>query len=141
MLSAEEALQRIGRACLDQILRNEAAIFAGRSDGVHQMRVAVRRLRAVLAAFRKRLPPDQRRWASDELRWLADALGEARNLDVFEGAVIRPAREAMPDVAALRALTAAARRRRQAAYAAAHQAIRSARYTALLLGLMRWLDG
>ena len=140
-LSAEEALQRIGRACLDQILRNEAAIFAGRADGVHQMRVAVRRLRAVLAAFRKRLPPDQRRWASDELRWLADALGEARNLDVFEGAVIHPAREAMPDVAALRALTAATRRRRQAAYAAAHQAIRSERYTALLLGLMRWFDG
>ncbi len=32
-LSAEEALQRIGRVCLDQILRNEAAIFAGRADG------------------------------------------------------------------------------------------------------------
>jgi inorganic triphosphatase YgiF len=140
-LSAEEALQRIGRACLDQILRNEAAIFAGRTDGVHQMRVAVRRLRAVLSAFKTTLPAEQRRWASAELRWLAGALDEARNLDVFEGAVIRPTREALPDVAALRALTAAARRRRQAAYAAAREAIRSPRYTALLLGLMRWFDG
>ncbi len=140
-LSAEEALQRIGRACLDQILRNEAAIFAGRTDGVHQMRVAVRRLRAVLSAFKKMLPPEQRRWASGELRWLADALGEARNLDVFEGAVVRPTREALPDVKALRVLSAAARRRRQAAYAAAREAIRSPRYTALLLGLMRWFDG
>ena len=140
-LSAEEALQRIGRVCLEQILRNESAIFAGRADGIHQMRVAVRRLRAVLSAFRKLLPSEQRHWASDELRWLANALGEARNLDVFEGAVVRPAREALPDVAALRVLTAAARQRRQAAYAAVRQTIRSPRYTALLLGLMRWFDG
>jgi len=140
-LSAEEALQRIGRSCLDQILRNEAAILAGRTDGVHQMRVAVRRLRAALSAFKTMLPAEQRRWASAELRWLADALGEARNLDVFEGAVIRPTREALPDVAALRVLTAAARRRRQAAYAAAREAIGAPRYTALLLGLMRWFDG
>jgi triphosphatase len=139
-LSAEEALQRIGRVCLDQILRNEAAIFAGRADGIHQMRVAVRRLRAVLSGFRKILPPAQRHWARDELRWLANALGEARNVDVFESALIRPAREALPDVAALRVLSAAARRRRRAAYAATRQAIRSPRYTALLLGLMRWFD-
>ncbi len=140
-LSAEDALQRIGRACLEQVLRNEAAIFAGRTEGVHQMRVAVRRLRAVLSAFKKMLPPEQRRWAGGELRWLADALGEARNLDVFENALIRPAREALPDVAALRVLSVAARRRRKAAYAAARQAIRSPRYTALLLGpdaVVRW---
>ncbi|MGC2411817.1 MAG: inorganic triphosphatase, partial [Stellaceae bacterium] len=95
-LSAEAALQRIGRASLDQIVRNEAAIFAGRADGVHQMRVAVRRLRAILSGFRKMLPPEERRWASDELRWLAGALGEARNIDVFESALIHPAREALP---------------------------------------------
>ena len=47
----------------------------------------------------------------------------------------------MPDVAALRVLSAAARRRRRAAYAAARHAIGSPRYTALLLGLMRWFDG
>jgi triphosphatase len=140
-LSAEDVLQRIGRVCLDQILRNEAAIFAGRAEGIHQMRVAVRRLRAVLSAFRKMLPPEQRRWASGELRWLAVALGEARNIDVFEGALIRPTHAALPDVKALRVLSAAARRRRRAAYAAARQAIRSPRYTALLLGLMRWFDG
>ena len=110
-LSGDTALQRIGLACLDQIRRNEAPVMAGLGDGIHQMRVAVRRLRAVLSAFRKMLPSEQRRWASAELRWLADALGEARNLDVFEGAVIRPTREALPDVAALRVLTAAARLR------------------------------
>lgn len=140
-LSAEDVLQRIGRVCLDQILRNEAAIFAGRAEGIHQMRVAVRRLRAVLSAFRKILPSEQRRRASKELRWLADTLGAARNVDVFEGSLVRPTRQALPDVAALRVLSAAARRQRRIAYAAARQAIRSPRYTALLLGLMRWFDG
>ena len=140
-LSAEAALQRIGRASVDRIVRNEAAIVAGRADGVHQMRVAGRRLRAVLSGFRKMLPAEERHWANGELRWLSGALGEARNLDVFESALIGPAREALPDVAALRVLSAAARRQRRAAYAAARHAIRSPRYTALLLGLMRWFDG
>ena len=139
-LSAEAALQHIGRVCLDQISRNEAAIFAGQADGIHQMRVAVRRLRAVLSGFRDMLPATERRRASDELRWLAGALGEARNLDVLESGLIGPARAALPDVAALRVLSAAARRRRRAAYAAVRQTIRSPRYTALLLGLMRWFD-
>jgi triphosphatase len=140
-LSTEAALQRIGRASLDRIVRNEAAIVAGQADGVHQMRVAVRRLRAVLSGFRKMLPTEERHWANGELRWLAGALGEARNFDVFESALIRPARQALPDVTALRVLSAAARQQRRAAYAAARDAIRSPRYTALLLGLMRWFEG
>jgi CHAD domain-containing protein len=50
-------------------------------EGVHQMRVATRRLRAALDTFRDILPPalaSQRR----ELRWLGRSLGEARDLDV-----------------------------------------------------------
>src|SRR5712692_11056896 len=67
-LSGDEALRRIGASCLDQILRNEAAVLAGMEEGIHQMRVAVRRLRAVLSGFGKLLPCDQQRAASDELR-------------------------------------------------------------------------
>src|SRR5205807_4715008 len=92
--SGDAALQRIGLACLDQIRGNEAAVVAGLGDGIHQMRVAVRRLRAILSTFGKLLPESERRWASEELRWLADALGPARNLDVFETALIAPARQA-----------------------------------------------
>src|ERR1700726_1382241 len=95
--SGDAALQRIGLGCLDHMLRNEPAVLAGIDDGIHQMRVAVRRLRATLSAFGRLLPENQRQWASEELRWLADALGPARNLDVFETALLKPAG---PDVGA-----------------------------------------
>src|SRR5712692_4344938 len=112
-LSGDEALRRIGTSCLDQELRNEAAVLAGIAEGIHQMRVAVRRLRAVLSAFRRVLPDDQQRAASDELCWLADALGPARNLDVFETSLLAPARSVVAEPAGIAALTAAVVRRRK----------------------------
>ncbi|MFO0708069.1 MAG: CYTH and CHAD domain-containing protein, partial [Nitrospira sp.] len=52
------------------------------SESLHQMRVATRRLRAVLRAARPLLAPE---WASSlqhELAWLSQLLGQARDLDV-----------------------------------------------------------
>jgi triphosphatase len=139
-LSGDVALQRIGLACLDQIRRNEAAVVAELGEGIHQMRVAVRRLRAILSTFGKLLPESERRWASAELRWLADALGPARNLDVFETALLAPAQRALEDDGALERLMAEAERRRRAAYRKAARAIRATRYTGLMLRLLRWFD-
>jgi len=140
-LTGEEALKRIGHYCLDLILRNEPAALAGRPGGVHQMRVGLLRLRAALSAFRKMLlPDDQRWWASQELRWLADILGEARNLDVFKTAVVDPARGAVADRRELRLLGQAIRDRRRAAYSAIEEAVRSPRYSTLILRLFRWFD-
>jgi hypothetical protein len=62
------------------------------AEGIHQMRVAVRRWRATLSALAPFMPEGSRRSASNELRWVADALSEARNLDVFASAVLAPAR-------------------------------------------------
>ena len=132
-LSGDEALQRIGAACLDHIVGNESAVLAGMPDGIHQMRVGVRRLRAVLSAFGKMLPDEQRRRALAELRWLGDALGPARNLDVFERELVAPARTALGD--------AAAERRRKTAYARAARAVRSRRYRTSLSRLRGWFGG
>jgi triphosphatase len=140
-LAGEAALRRIAHACLDHLLRNEDAALAGQAEGIHQMRVAVRRLRAVLSAFAPLLPRDQRRWASTKLRWLADALGEARNLDVFASSLLPPARAALPDASEFERLSQAADRRRRGAHAEMVEAIGSTRYTEALLALFRWLDG
>lgn len=140
-LTAEEALRRVGCACLDQLMRNEPAVGAGQPEAVHQMRVAIRRLRAALSAFRKLLPKDQRRWAAKELRWLANTLGEARNLDVFGSAVIAPAKAALAGEVAMRPLESAVERRRRAAYSTIRDALYSTRYTGLILRLLRWFEG
>ena len=146
-VTAEEALRRIGPTCLDQILDNEAAVLAGVPDAVHQMRVAIRRLRAALTGFCELLPEDERRWATDELRWLADILGEARNLDVFESAILAPVQQAasiagsVAERGQFELLAGAAERRRRIAYAAAQRAVRSGRYAELILRLYRWFEG
>jgi CHAD domain-containing protein len=51
-------------------------------EGVHQMRVATRRMRAALKAFGNVLPEDDARLLADEAGWLCDVLGAVRDLDV-----------------------------------------------------------
>src|SRR6185437_2149873 len=136
-----EALRRVGHACITQLLGNEAAALAGQPEGIHQMRVAVRRFRAILSSFDKLVPVPCRRPLDDELRWFARALGPARNFDVFAGDLLGPARAEAVEAPALERLRKATERRRRLAYSAAHRAIRSRRFTVLLLHLMRWLDG
>ncbi|MBV9553806.1 MAG: CHAD domain-containing protein [Alphaproteobacteria bacterium] len=140
-LSAETVLRRAGRSCLDHLLRNEEAACAGSPDAIHQMRVAVRRLRATLSTFAPLLPRDQRRWASEALRWLVGILGEARNLDVFIDGLLPPALAALPPASEFERLALAAARRRPATRSAVAAAIASPRYTQTLLALLRWFEG
>jgi len=139
-LSGEAVLQQAGGACLDQLRSNKDSARAGDAEGIHQLRVAVRRLRAILSAFAPFLLPEPRRWASNELRWFADALGEARNLDVFVSALLVPARAALPAASEFERLAIAIERRRQAAHTAARQAIASTRFDASVRALTRWFD-
>ncbi len=64
-------------------------------EGVHQMRVAIRRMRAVFRAFRGVLGEDVVAWINGELRWLAKQLGRARDADVIE-AEVRDGRQGEP---------------------------------------------
>ena len=52
-------------------------------EGVHQTRVAFRRMRSLLGTFAKAIPRELTRPWGDEMRWLANQLGLARDLDVF----------------------------------------------------------
>lgn len=67
---------------LVELLRNEPGTRLGDDiEALHDMRVAVRRLRAALSLFKSFLPAEilaQR----DDLRWLASVLGSVRDLDV-----------------------------------------------------------
>src|SRR5258707_5628454 len=66
-MAVEAALQRFGRQCLTHLLRNEPVMLAGEPEGIHQMRVAVRRLRSVLSALKPMLPVADYCWALEEL--------------------------------------------------------------------------
>lgn len=139
-MTGDAALQRIGLVGIGQILGNAQAVLAGSAEGVHQMRVAVRRLRALLSAFGKLQPRDERQRISAELRWLADALGGARNLEIFAHALLPAATDAACRAEELAGLREAIERRRRQAYRAAARAIASPRFTAVVLHALRWFE-
>ncbi|MEN8158956.1 MAG: CYTH and CHAD domain-containing protein [Myxococcota bacterium] len=140
--SLEEVLGVVLGEGLRQIAANQIAIERGSgAEGVHQMRVGVRRLRSALRLFRDQLPARETKALSSELRWLARALGEARDLDVFLGELLEPLAGRRPRDRGLAALQAAAERQREKAYASVRRTVASDRYATLLLRLGRFVDG
>lgn len=61
----------------------DRALDTGDIEGVHDMRVATRRLRAAMEIFAVCFPPRQHRRALKEVKRLADVLGERRDPDVM----------------------------------------------------------
>lgn len=140
--TVEEALADIVRSCLVHLTANEQATLTGDDpEGVHQMRVALRRLRSTFQIFRPLIPADQAEKLVPEIKWLAGSLGAAREWDVFLGELLPPVSAALVDHPGLAALEKAAQVARRDGYAEARAAVGSPRYTALLLDLAAWLDG
>jgi inorganic triphosphatase YgiF len=139
-MTVEAALQKIGRSCLTHLLRNEAAVLSAQPEGVHQMRVAVRRIRSAVSSLKEVLPAEDRRWVGEELGWLGGSLGPARNLDVFTSELLQAARAGLPDDPGWDDLTAILDRLRRAAYDQVREEVLSERYTAMTLRLLRWFE-
>ena len=139
-MTVEAVLQITCRACVWHLVSNERAALAGNAEAIHQMRVAVRRLRSVLAAVRSMLPAKQYQWVKDELRWLAGSLGPARNWDVFAMDLLAPVRCVLHTGSDLGNLVEMATQRQQAAYTAARSTIASRRYSEAILNTVRWFE-
>ncbi len=81
--SSETAFIAIIGGCLRHAEANRPAVLDGQMEGVHQMRVAFRRLRSGLKIFRPLIPRDASASLVEDLRWLGGFLGPARDWDVF----------------------------------------------------------
>jgi triphosphatase len=139
-MTVDAVLQEIGRNCMRQLLRNEAVVLAAHPEGIHQMRVAVRRLRSAVSALKKVLPAEDRRWMNGDFRWLGGALGQARNIEVFAIELLQAARTELPDESSLDELAETLDRLRRAAYDRVKDAMLSKRYTAAMLRLLRGFE-
>ena len=138
--SVEEAMIRMLRAGLDHALSNQAAVLeSDHPEGIHQMRVGLRRTRSALRLFRKYLPADQYAWLAGEVKWLTNQLGPARDMDVFEDEVAAPVAQHVTDAEAFKTLLTRVRNRRTRCRAAARRAVRSERAQALMLDVGAWL--
>lgn len=139
--SVATAFQAIARSCLEHLMLNERCLLAtGAGEAVHQMRVAMRRLRSAIKVFKAITAGPELERVKDDLRWLLAHLGPARDAEVFLSEIVEPVLVAHPDDAALAALRAHWQKDREAKLAAALAAVRSRRYAAMILNLGRWTE-
>jgi inorganic triphosphatase YgiF len=139
-MSVAEAFERIVRCNVAHMRANEEPVFdGGDPEGVHQFRVAVRRLRAALSVFKPAMDETARARLAEELRWLQRSLGPARDLDVFKADTVAPLLRRLPSEPSLPALRDTVEAAREDAYAQAHDALADPRYARLLLRLELFL--
>ncbi len=137
----DDALAQIFEACLKHWTANEeVALDGGEPEGVHQLRVGLRRFRSALSLFGDLIPAEQLAWLKGEAKWALGSLGPARDWDVFLADLLAPLEASRPGDADLAALRRAAEARRAAAYAEVRRALRDPRYTRFLLRLGAWLE-
>ena len=134
-MTVSDALAAIIGHLTDVIAHFAPAAAAGDTQGVHQMRVAVRRLRTALSVFRRVADCPELRAAGAESKLLASTLGAARDWDVFLAETAPPIVAAFPGDRRLDAMLGAAGRRRREAHAAVRGHLTDDRFRRLLLTL------
>ncbi len=85
--STEQLAKRIFVELHQTIISHEAGSLDGDVEAIHDMRVAIRRLRVALSNFTVCLPKEDRKRLRLRLEHLADALGGVRDLDVMIAAM------------------------------------------------------
>ncbi|ATR22612.1 Putative adenylate cyclase family [Roseomonas mucosa] len=144
-MTVAEAVRAIIGSCLRQLMANEPLARTGTADGsrmegVHQMRVAIRRLRAALRLFGPLLEPHATARFEDELRRLGQVLGAARDWDVFCEETLPEAGKEEGTAEWVALLRPAAEECRVEAHAAMLEELRRPALGALVLGLAGWAE-
>lgn len=139
-----EAFRTIALACAHQVAANAPAVRAGDPEGVHQMRVGLRRLRAAMSVFSGMFRDPQSGSVKEGLKWITSELGPARDVDVYIKSITsyaepmqrtvshRDVERLQRELAAWRAET----------FERAKKAVESPRYRSLILDTLGWIvDG
>jgi CHAD domain-containing protein len=135
-LSVDDAFAHVTAHLLDVILHHAGRAVAGhRPEPVHQMRVAMRRLRSAFGLFAGVTSCPEVDAAKAELRIFGAALGPARDWDVFLAGTCAEIQAIFPADRGVARMAAKASRRREAAYAALLGYLGSAEFRRLGLSL------
>jgi inorganic triphosphatase YgiF len=139
-MTASEAFRVIARATVRHFSGNADAVRNLDPEGVHQMRVGLRRLRAAISLFAKVLPRAGTGAVKRELKWLTGELAPAREIDVF-------IREQVDPITQDRALSRGGKaikdefgEKRAHALARAKRAVSSKRFRRLLVDTLEWIE-
>ncbi len=140
----EDAYAIVLNHCLAHLLANQAAALdASAPDALHQMRVALRRLRSALLVFGRVIEGETEEDFMREAKWLTRAIGQARDYDVFVSGTMAAASEGAEDEKLDRPMQALARfaaKRRDEAWAEARAVMAGPRATRFILRLALYLE-
>ena len=140
-MMAAEAFEAIAMSCLHHFAANRRAVMAERSEGVHQMRVGLRRLRAAISLFEDVLGGPETERIKTDLKWLTEELGPARDMDVLMEETIDPLVESTPQPRSANALKNDIESKRDKDFTRALVAVQSDRYRHLVLQTALWIMG
>lgn len=98
--SVDEGIAKLLSACQQQILSNLYPAASGREpEGVHQLRVALRRLHTAFYCLRREMDAPSLQALDAEAKHFARTLGPARNWDVFTDSTLANLEKAnLPDI-------------------------------------------
>ena len=140
-IALDDAFATILRACLKHLLVSLPAAEDGRDpEGIHQLRVALRRLRSALDLMRTVGCLDKLDALRAEVKWFAGSLSAAREWDIFEKDTLPTVASGCPSVPGFDALGELAERRRLAAYEQVRGVLAERRCATFIIGLAGWIE-
>ena len=140
-MSAAEALSQIASSAYAHLLANhECLLRRGAAESIHQMRVALRRLRSAMTMFKDLLTDPASDALREELRWLQQILGAARDWDVLLADTVAPLEGLLGNLAGYERLCALIAERRQQARTRALSELAKPRLAKLMLQLAFWTE-
>lgn len=138
--TAGEAVTAYLRTQVAKVREGDVAVHVGTDTAVHDMRVAVRRLRSTLRTFGKVVGRKRATAVGTELAWLSDVLGEARDAEVLGRTLVAEVDRTPVDLV-LGPVKAEIARRLERGAADAHAALLAALAGERYVNLLDALDG
>ncbi|MDD2914836.1 MAG: CHAD domain-containing protein [Gallionella sp.] len=137
-----DVLQTLVWSCLLHLQGNlRGAMGSDDAEYLHQMRVALRRLRVVLRMAGKLRADSQLEALGKDVAALCIALGRTREWDVFIAQIAQPMCARMAGHGGLQAMLATSERQRDGCYAALRGAARARELQRLILRFAVWMNG
>jgi triphosphatase len=138
--NVDEAIGICLNNCISHFLSNWPAFQTGdRVRAVHQMRVAMRRMRSILGVFQRAFPCAEFVQFRQQAKLIAAALADARNWDVFIDLIAQGPLAAFPNDAGLPMLLIDAEKHRHAGYKTASAALAAAATSGFILSLQAFI--
>lgn len=135
------ALKMIMENCLDQLSKNENGMRTIGADieYLHQMRVALRRLRSAINIFHQAFPDAEIKPIRKDLKWLTKQLNPARDWDIFVTETLPLIAKHFPQHIGFSRVLDTCKTIRRKHNETARLSVNSRRYTKLMLSLSIWL--